>query len=113
MKAKESEIKEKELEIEKCTRVKQLKKKKKENKEKKKVALEIELAKLKMEEEAIQANVARLRELLNAQLEQKKGPKAPQLSSSDSTGADTEEETVSVQNVSAIYRMLDVICGIH
>jgi hypothetical protein len=109
VKAKESEIKEKELEIEKCTRVKKLKKKK----EKKKVALEIELAGLKMEEEAIQVHVARLRELLNAQLEQKKGPKAPQLSSSDSTGADTEEETVSVQNVSAIYRILDVICGIH
>jgi len=104
---KESEIKEKEMEIEKCTRVKKLKKKK-ENKKKK-----IELAGLKMEEEAIQVHVARLRELLNAQLEQKKGPKAPQLSSSDSTGADTEEETVSVQNVSAIYRILDVICGIH
>lgn len=76
MKVKESEIEEKELEIEKCTRVKKLKKKKKEL-----AVLVSELAGLKIEEEAIQEPVARLHELLNAQLEQKR---APQLSSSDS-----------------------------
>lgn len=108
MKAKESEIKGKVKEIEKCTKVKKLKKRK----GKELAILESELAGLKMEEEAIQVTVAR-HKLLNAQLEQKKGPKVPQLSSSGSTGADTEDDTVSVQKVSAIYRILDAICGIH
>ena len=107
MKAKESEIKGKVKEMKKCRKVKKKLKKRKEL-----AILESELAGLKMEEEAIQVTVAR-HELLNAQLEQKRGPKVPQLSSSGSTGADTEEDTVSVQKVSTIYRILDVICGIH
>ena len=61
MKAKESEIKEMELEIEKCTKVKKLKKKKS-----KLAVLESELAGLKTEEEAIQRHVTRLHLLLNA-----------------------------------------------
>ena len=48
MKAKESEIKEKELEIEKCTNVEQLKKEKTEL-----AVLESEISGLKTEEEAI------------------------------------------------------------
>ena len=63
MKTKESEIKEKELEIEKCTKVRKLKKKKTKTKL---AVLESELAGLKTEEEAIKRHVTHLHVLLNA-----------------------------------------------
>ena len=98
MKAKESEIKEMELEIEKCTKVKKLKKKKKEL-----AVLESELAGLKIEEEAIQRPVTRLHELLNSQLEQKRAP--PQLSSSGS------EETSNSNGSAATTRFFQRIAA--